>query len=120
MKNQRFAATVFAMGLLLLAASHRPAEARKEYFDAFLDEYPNLANQVNAKKCQVCHGPDNKRQRSEYAESLAEQLGARSVKDQDQIKVALQRTELLEVEPGKIYRDLFDAGTLPPPFVPPK
>lgn len=119
MSNQRCLLVAFTLGSLVLAMGPRSTEARKEYFDVFLDEYPNLAPQVNAQKCLLCHGK-LKTQRSDYAKQLERDLGARNVKNKNQIKAALQKIEALQVEPGKTYRDLFDAGMLPPKYVPPK
>jgi hypothetical protein len=108
------------LGSFVLLAQPETAQGRKEYFDGFKDEYPNLAPQIAAQKCLVCHGKDNKKQRSEYAKLLEQELGARNVKNKNQITAALQKIETLEVAPGQTYRDLFDAGMLPPPYVPPK
>jgi hypothetical protein len=106
------------LGSLLLLARPETAQGRKEYLDGFKDEYPNLAPQIAAQKCLVCHGKQ-KKDRSDYAKLLEQELGTRNVKNKNQIKTALQKIETLEVQPGQTYRDLFDAGMLPPPFVPP-
>ena len=101
-----------------LVLSPAPAQARKQYFDAFTARYPKLGPQIVAQKCRVCHGP-LKNNRSNYAEELKAALGATNVRKEAAIDAALQQVELQEHQPGQTYKDLFDAGMLPPPYVPP-
>lgn len=102
-----------------LALSPAPVQAQKQYLDAFSARYPILGPQIAAQKCRVCHGR-LKTNRSDYAEDLKAALGAKNVKGQGAIDAALQQVELREHQPGQTYKDLFDAGMLPPPYVPPE
>lgn len=105
--------------LAVLTASPEPLQARKQYMDAFSARYPRLVPQVTAQKCGVCHGK-TKVLRSDYAESMKAALGAKNVKKQADIDAALKQVEVQQHQPGQSYKDLFDAGMLPPPYVPPE
>jgi hypothetical protein len=70
------------LGSLLVLVQPETAQGRKEYFDGFLDQYPNLAPQANAQKCLVCNGKQ-KKDRSDYARELERELGARNVKNKE-------------------------------------
>jgi hypothetical protein len=102
-------------GMTVLAP--QPAQARKEYMDAFLAKYDKLSDEDKEKKCAICHSAASKKDRSDYAQALEKALGAKMVKEADKIDAALVEVEGKEYEDGKTYGELLEAGTLPAPFV---
>ena len=100
---------------IVSSAQPRPVEAQKAYFDAFVKKYENVAEEAKAKKCAVCHGK-KKKMRSEYAKALAEELGAKKVKDVEKINAALDAVGEKDAGDGETYAELFEDGKLPAPY----
>ena len=93
------------------------AQARAQYNKAFKAMYEeSFEGQDVSLKCNVCHGKGgkNKKVRSPYAEDMFKVLGAKNVKDADEIKAALEKTAAMDSQTeGKTYGDLLKAGELP-------
>jgi hypothetical protein len=109
-----FVAMAAVAGLMLTSTPQR-ADAQKQYMEGFVERYSALEEQVEEKKCGVCHGR-SKRMRSDYAMALEEALGEKKVKDPEKIMAALEEVEKIEYEDGMTYKDLLDAGHLPAPY----
>ena len=104
-----------AVAGLMLVSTPQQADAQKQYMEAFAEQYPDLAEEVEELKCGVCHGR-SKRMRSDYAMALEEALGEKKVKDVEKIMEALEAIEEVEYEDGMSYGDLLESGELPAPF----
>lgn len=104
-----------AVAGLMLVSTPQPADAQKQYFDNFKERYPELAEQADEQKCNVCHGR-SKRMRSDYAMALEEALGEKKVKDPEKIMAAFEEVEGIEYEDGMTYKQLLDSGHLPAPY----
>ena len=92
-----------------------PVQAQKQYFDAFVAKYPEVAEKANQQKCGVCHGKQ-KTQRSDFAKALEKALGEKKVKDVEKINAALDTVAAEEYTDGKTYGELLKDGQLPAPF----
>jgi len=99
-----------------LMAMCQPAQARMQYYNSFKSKYSNLGKADLDKKCGICHGADNKKQRSDYANAIGKALGAKNVKDADAITKALDEAAKGDAGDGKTYGDLLKDGKLPPPY----
>jgi predicted alpha/beta hydrolase family esterase len=109
------AIAVAVVGAMTVSGPNQ-ANARPEYQKAFLAKYTKLSQADQDKKCAMCHGAENKKQRSAYAEALGKALGAKMVKDVEKINAALTEVESKEYEDGKTYGSLLNEGKLPAPF----
>jgi len=107
-------AIVVVVGLAM-TSKPQPAQAQKQYFDAFVAKYDAVADEAKEKKCAVCHG-QNKKMRSDYAKALEEALGAKKVKDVEKINAALDTIAKKDSGNGTTYGDLLKDGKLPAPY----
>lgn len=89
--------------------------AQKQYYDAFVAKYGNLAQAANVQKCGVCHGKQ-KTQRNKYAKTLEGFLPGRRIKNAAAITAALEKAGEQKLPNGMKYDDLLRAGNLPAPF----
>jgi cytochrome c553 len=92
------------------------AQAQRQYLDAFKAKYTKISADDAKKGCAICHGTENKKQRSDYAQALGKALGATKVKEVEKINAALTEVEGKEYEDGKTYGSLLNEGKLPAPF----
>ena len=102
--------TCAAVALLLGPGS---ADARPNYKKALEQTY-ELNDKVS---CGGCHGNGGKNKKvvSEYGEAMKEALGAKNVKDMDEIVAALKAIESKGDVDGKTYGEVLATGELPPP-----
>jgi hypothetical protein len=106
-----------ALGLAAFAACpDRPAQARPQYKDAFVQQYPGLSAEVEKVRCGVCHPTaDNrkKEKRNDYGQALEKMLGEKNVQGMDQIKQALLKIETTKGTTGQPFGELLKSGKLP-------
>lgn len=89
------------------------AQARTEYNKAFVAKYRDLAEQAKEVKCGLCHGK-SKKMRNSYGKAVGAALGAKKVKDMEEITKALTKAEAAKSDvEGKTFGDLIKDGKLP-------
>lgn len=103
-------AAIFLLGGLTLPE----AAARKEYRVAFEKAYPALAVQVKVADCKVCHVPGGpKAVRNAYGQAVHTALGAKNVKDDNQIEAALKLAHDAINPAGVTFGSHIELGELP-------
>lgn len=121
------AAGLFGCGLavagVLMLGGPESAEARPQYFKAFVDSYPELKKEVAVQKCNVCHYGKKKTNRSNYGEAfgktLAKVIGAPQAKNvpakkMPKITEAVKKTESEEsAVKDKTFGELLKEKKLP-------
>lgn len=122
MKLSRLVAGGIALAVLSIALAPRTAEARPQYRAEFAKKYENLKEQVEEKKCFVCHpNGENKKINNDYGDALKKALGTKNEKDKKKIDEALEKIEKepskVPKEPGgkemKTFGELIKEGKLP-------
>jgi len=116
MKKLSLLPTLIVFGALLSLLAPQQAEARPQYLKAFTQKYSKVAEQAMTLKCGVCHGSSGKNKKvvSDYGKALAKALGAKNVKGEEELSKALDEAGEKDAGDGKTYKDLLEAGTLPP------
>jgi len=116
MKKLNLLLTLVVFGGLMGLFAPQQAEARPLYLKTFSEKYPKIAERASELKCGVCHGDSgkNKKKVSDYGKALAEALGAKNVKEKEDIIKALDEVGKKDAGDGKTYKELLEAGTLPP------
>jgi|GEM_PF-763034 len=89
---------------LVLFTAASVAQARVQYYKAFLQVFPDLKPVTDKLKCNVCHMGLTKKMRNPYGKRLEQALGGTNVKDLDRIRKAL-----LKVGPPKREKTQFVA-----------
>lgn len=79
--------------VLIVTFAAAPALARSQYNTAFRAAYPQLVDLAKSAGCNVCHIGKTKKLRNDYGKALAEELGAKDVKDAEAIRKALAGIE---------------------------
>jgi len=101
-----------AIAIVSLIQLSDQAQARPGYLKAFTAKYPDFAPAAEG-KCAVCHKPPDKKSRNDYGAAVGKALGAKNVKDNDQINAALDKAAAESAGDGKTFGDLIKDGTLP-------
>ena len=125
MKKTASLVALIAVAGLMMVTAPEPADARPQYLKAFTAKYETVKDKIEEKKgttakCGICHGKEgkNKKQLSDYALGIKEtilEIGKKNEKDKDKIDKAFEAAAEVQVEDGKTYGDLLEAGELPPP-----
>lgn len=118
-RSLRFAC---AVGVLLAAASSRPALAIKQFETEFKAVYVKegtpLAAEVANAKCNVCHMGKDKKDRNAYGQALADRLDKKADKDNaEKIRKVLAEVAALPSDPANAgaptFGQLIEQGKLP-------
>lgn len=116
MKKLNLIVTTIAVAALMCLSMPQQAEARPQYLKAFTQKYSKVAEEAMVLKCGVCHGASGKNKKvvSDYGKALGQALGAKNVKGEEELSEALDKAGAKDAGDGKTYKDLLEAGTLPP------
>jgi len=116
MKKFNLFLTLVVFGGLMGLLAPQQADARPLYLKSFSEQYSKVAERASELKCGVCHGDSgkNKKKLSDYGKALAEALGKKNEKEKENVIKALDEVGKKDAGDGKTYKDLLDAGTLPP------
>lgn len=117
MKKLNMFVTLVVVGTVMCLAAPRQADARPQYLKKFTEKYSKVAEKAMELKCGVCHGDSgkNKKTLSDYGKALAEALGEKNVKGEEDISHAFDEVAKKDSGDGKTYAELLEAGTLPAP-----
>lgn len=111
MSHLKTAAVISSLAWMALGQT---AEARPAFVKEFWNRYSQQLSAHNTQKCSLCHEGQNKKVRNNYGSALADKLGAKNVKNSQQIQEALKETEKEpSAIPGKTFGDLINEGKLP-------
>lgn len=114
LKNLGRYMTVGACMLAFMITTSDSAFARSEYLKGFKGLYGTKQLKGQKLTCAVCHPTKKKAERNNYGATLAKALGAKKVKDADQIKAAVEKAgKEKSATEGKTFGELIEAGTLP-------
>lgn len=107
--------TLSAVAALMFLSAPNTADARPQYLKAFIGKYDKVASEAGELKCGVCHGEGGKNKKvvSDYGKALGKALGAKNVKEADDIDEALDQAASQDAGGGKTYGDLLKDGKLP-------
>lgn len=97
-----------------LVSAPQDAQARPGYLKAFNTAYPALKEAADGAKCGICHFGEKKTNRNDYGKAMGEALGAKDVKNADDVAAALKKAAAGKSSTeGKTFGDLLKDGKLP-------
>lgn len=104
------ALVLLTLGIVVVALTTSPAEARPQYKTAFDNAYKGKLEKVD---CKICHPKESKKIRNEYGQAVGKALGKANTKDVAKIKSALKKVEKESSSNGKTWGELIESGTSP-------
>lgn len=113
-KSLTWVACGLSLAGVLMVSAARDVQARPNYLGEFKKVYEKAAGEADKVKCGVCHYGESKKNKNDYGEAMGKALGAKNVKDADEIKKALNKVEGEKSKTeGKTFGDLLKEGKLP-------
>lgn len=98
---------------VVVVCASQSADARPKYLAEFRKKYPGLVG-LDEAKCNACHVGSSKKDLNTYGVSLGGELGAKNVKESEEIIKAFVKAEAKSnPDGGKTYGEQLKAKELP-------